>query len=53
MVLASRGLRDMGRGPERIGDASELSTVRAQARGVLLRSLAAAALVMFALALLP
>ena len=41
MSLASRGLRDLGRGVERITDADELATVRAQARRVTLLSLAA------------
>ena len=41
MRLASRGLRDMDGGVERITDTDELATVRAQARRVTRLSLAA------------
>jgi hypothetical protein len=40
--LASRGLRDMDTGEQKIGDAKELAQVRAQARRVNLKSLIAA-----------
>jgi hypothetical protein len=43
VALASRGLRDMGQGFERINDAQELAIVRAQACKVLLKSLTATA----------
>jgi len=49
--LASRGLRDMDAGIERISDEVELLSVRAQARRVLLESLVAT-VVTTALALL-
>lgn len=39
--MATRGRRDMGSGPEPITEAEELRTVRAQARRVVLESLAA------------
>lgn len=38
MALASRGLRDMDRGPEPISDEAELATVRAQARRIHLQA---------------
>jgi len=44
VLLASRGLRDLGGGVERIADADELATVRAQARRVSWMSLAATVL---------
>ncbi|MBR9989505.1 MAG: hypothetical protein KFH98_07105 [Gemmatimonadetes bacterium] len=44
MGLASRGLRDMDTGPERIGDATMLDAVRRQAARVHLLSLIATAL---------
>jgi hypothetical protein len=50
--LASRGLRDLGQGLERIQDADELATVRAQARRVLFRSFLVTGLVMIGLLLL-
>jgi hypothetical protein len=50
--LASRGLRDMDGGPERIQDPGELATVRAQARRVLFRSLLATGGVMIGLLVL-
>ena len=53
MRLASRGLRDLDDGPERIEDPGELVAVRAQARGVLLRSLIATVLVSAAVMALP
>lgn len=52
MRLASRGLRDMDGGVERITDAAELAKVRAQARRVNLMSLAATVLASAALFLL-
>jgi hypothetical protein len=42
VALASRGQRDMDHGPGAIADAAELAQVRAQARTVHLKSLAAA-----------
>ena len=39
MKLAARGQRDMDSGPEPVHDATELSALRSQARGVHLRSL--------------
>lgn len=45
VALASRGLRDLGSGPERIESEAELAAVRVQARRVLLKSLGATALV--------
>jgi len=50
--LASRGQRDLDSGAEAIADSAELAQVRAQARRVNLKSVAAAAVVT-ALALLP
>jgi hypothetical protein len=41
MRLASRGLRDLDGGPERIEEGAELDAVRAQARRVLVQSSAA------------
>jgi hypothetical protein len=41
MGLASRGLRDLDNGPERIDDGAELAAVRTQARRVLVQSLLA------------
>ena len=52
MRLASRGLRDMGQGLERIEDDVELAAVRAQARRVLYRSFLASGAVMVVLVLL-
>ena len=52
MGLASRGLRDLGGGTERIDDAVERAVVRAQARRVLLESAAATVSVMVGVALL-
>jgi hypothetical protein len=49
--LASRGLRDMDTGPERIADLGELAQVRRQARGVHVKA-ALAAVVLTALSLL-
>jgi hypothetical protein len=40
--LASRGLRDLDTGEQKIGDSKELAQVRAQARKVNLKSLIAA-----------
>ncbi len=51
MGLASRGLRDMDGGPERIEDATELAKVRRQARLVYLKG-GLAALALTGLALL-
>jgi len=51
MRLASRGLRDLGSGVERIGDTAELAIVRAQARRVLIKSAAATAAAMIGLAI--
>jgi len=45
MRLASRGLRDLDGGPERIEDRAELAIVRAQARRVFLQSTVATAVV--------
>lgn len=53
MRLASRGLRDLNDGPERIEDGGELAAVRAQARGVLRRSLLATVLMSAAALVLP
>ncbi len=53
MSLASRGLRDLDDGPERIEDEGERAAVRAQARGVLRRSLLATVLVSAAVMMLP
>jgi hypothetical protein len=50
--LASRGLRDMDTGEERIVDAGEAEKVRRQARAVYVKSFIAAA-ILTALALLP
>jgi len=50
VALASRGLRDMDRGPETIRDQGELATVRAQARSIHLRA-AAITVVVIAVAL--
>ena len=52
MRLASRGLRDMDDGPERIEDETELATVRAQARRVLFKSFLATGAMMVVLLLL-
>jgi hypothetical protein len=41
VALASRGIRDMDGGRERIDDAAELARVRDQARRVLVRSVIA------------
>lgn len=46
MRLASRGLRDLDGGPERIEDGAELAVLRAQARRVLLQSALATAVTM-------
>lgn len=46
MRLASRGLRDMGSGYEPITDEDELAAVRAQARRVVMKSVAATVVVM-------
>ena len=43
MGLASRGLRDLDNGEQKIGDSKELAQVRAQARRVNLKSLITAA----------
>lgn len=51
--LASKGMRNLDGGPEQIEDPAELDAVRAQARRVLLQSLAAAAVVSAATLLLP
>lgn len=45
MRLASRGLRDMGSGPEPITDAEMLNAVRRQARRVQWKSVVGAALI--------
>lgn len=52
MLLASRGLRDMGEGVQRITDAAELAAVRAQARRVNWMSLLATLLASAALLIL-
>ena len=52
MRLASRGLRDLDGGPEQIEDGGELAAVRAQARGVLRKSLLATVLVSAAVMML-
>jgi hypothetical protein len=46
MRLASRGLRDLDGGPERIEDSAELAAVRAQARRVFVQSALATAVTM-------
>ena len=51
--MATRGLRDMGSGPEPIADEVERAAVRAQARRLVLESLAATVLVCSVLWLLP
>lgn len=38
MNLASRGLRDMGEGPEKIEDEEEAEAIQAGARGILIKS---------------
>lgn len=43
MALASRGQRDMGRGPEAIADGAEFAQVRRQARKVHVESIVTAA----------
>jgi hypothetical protein len=45
VALASRGVRDMDRGPEPIEDSGEVAALRAEGRRVLVRSLVAALLV--------
>jgi hypothetical protein len=52
VALASRGLRDLGSGPERIEDPADLAAVRRQARRVTLMSLGAALAAAALLALL-
>ena len=52
MRLASRGQRDMDRGPEQISDAEELRLVQRQARAVYVKSIIAAA-VLTGIALFP
>lgn len=52
MRLASRGLRDLGDGLQRIEDEAELATVRAQARKVLFKSFLATGGIMVAFLLL-
>ena len=51
VVLASRGARDMDDGPETIEDGAEAAALRAQARGVMIRS-AIATLIVTAVAIL-
>jgi len=53
VALASRGVRDMDEGPERIDDAGELAALRAQSRRVLVQSLVATVLLMAAVIALP
>jgi len=51
--LASRGLRDMDGGPEKIEDAGELAIVRRQARRIHLRAAAWTVVLTAAALLLP
>jgi hypothetical protein len=51
--LASRGLRDMDGGTEKIEDADELRRVRAQARKVIVQSVAVAAVLTAAILAVP
>ena len=53
MRLASRGLRDLDGGEERIENASELARVRAQARKVWTKAFLLAAVLTLALWLVP
>ena len=53
VALAARGLRNMDAGDEAITNPSELEAVRAQSRGVHIRSVLAAVVVAALLALLP
>ena len=52
MRLASRGLRDLGSGIERIEEEQALAAVRTQARRVLYKSFVATGAVLIALLLL-
>jgi hypothetical protein len=45
VALASRGARDMDEGPETIQDPAEVAALRAQARGVLMKSAIASLIV--------
>jgi len=53
VALASRGLRDLDGGIERIDDQEQLRVVRAQARRIRLQGLAWTAAVMAVVLLLP
>ena len=53
VALAARGLKNMDAGDEAITDPRELDQVRAQSRGVHIRSIAAGLIVAALLALLP
>jgi hypothetical protein len=53
VALASRGLRNMDRGEEKIEDANELARVRAQARKVYVQSALFAVAVTLVVLLLP
>lgn len=53
MRLASRGLRDLDEGVERIEDAEERRVLRRQALRVLAKSLAATVVAMLVVLLLP
>ena len=44
MNLASRGLRDMGDGPEKIDDEQEALAIQGRARGILVKAFLLAAL---------
>jgi hypothetical protein len=50
--LAARGQRDMDAGPESIDNATELSLLRSQARGIHFKSLLAAGMLTLLLLLL-
>jgi len=53
VALASRGLRDMDRGPEEIEDAGELAVVRRQAQRVHLQAAALTVVLTAVVLLLP
>lgn len=53
VALAARGLRNMDDGDEEVSNPSELEAIRAQSRGVHIRSIVVAAAVAAALAALP
>jgi hypothetical protein len=53
VALAARGLKNMDAGDAEITDPTELTTVRAQSRGVHIRAILSAAVVAALLALMP